>query len=208
LTTGNFRRSLVANLTYFHPLEGTHGSSYGSLASHCAFRPNCLYCEFDLHAALTYHRNDSKQIPEEDKILAALRAAGLQRGYYHFPYATHKEMKSPAMMEKYKQGPAGMMTVFPSGAPAMGKFLGLWFGFCLIISFFVGYLAGHTIAPGADYLAVFRVVGTAAFLPYGLGQLSNGIWKGQPWGMTIKEAIDGLIYGLLTAGMFGWLWPR
>jgi len=52
------------------------------------------------------------------------------------------------------------------------------------------------------------VVGTAAFLAYGLGQLSNGIWRGQPWGMTIKEVIDGLVYGLLTAGTFGWLWPR
>jgi len=26
--------------------------------------------------------------------------------------------------------------------------------------------------------------------------------------MTIKEVVDGLIYGLLTAGTFGWLWPR
>jgi hypothetical protein len=161
-----------------------------------------------MHAVLTYHQSDCQQIPEEDKILTALRAAGLKRGYYHFPYCTHNEMKSPAMKEKYKQGPVGMMTVFPSGPPAMGKFLGFWFGYCLLISFFVAYLAGHTVAPGADYLAVFRVVGTAAFLVYGLGQASNGIWKGQPWGMTIKEVIDGLIYGLLTAGMFGWLWPR
>jgi hypothetical protein len=161
-----------------------------------------------MHAVLTYHQSDSQPMPDEDRILAALRAAGLKRGFYHFPYCTHKEMKSPATVEKYKQGPVGMMTVFPSGPPAMGKFLGLWFGYCLIISFFVAYLAGHTIAPGANYLAVFRVVGTAAFLAYGLSQLSNGIWKGQPWGMTIKEVMDGLIYGLLTAGMFGWLWPR
>ena len=56
--------------------------------------------------------------------------------------------------------------------------------------------------------AVFRVAGTAAFMAYGLGNLSNGIWKGQPWGMTLKEAADGLVYGLLTAGTFGWLWPH
>lgn len=161
-----------------------------------------------MHAVLTYHQSDCKQIPEEEKILATLRTAGLKRGYYHFPYCTQKEMKSPAMTEKFKQGPVGIMTVIPSGPPVMGKFLGLWFGYCLIISFFVAYLAAHTIAAGTDYLAVFRVVGTAAFLAYGLGQLSNGIWKGQPWGMTIKEVVDGLIYGLLTAGTFGWLWPR
>ena len=73
---------------------------------------------------------------------------------------------------------------------------------------FSAYIAAHTVAPGSNYLAVFRVVGTVAFMAYGLGNLSNGIWKMQTWSMTIKEVVDGLLYGLLTAGTFGWLWPR
>jgi hypothetical protein len=40
-----------------------------------------------MHAVLTYHRSDCHQLPEEDKLLAALRAAGLQRGLYMFPYS-------------------------------------------------------------------------------------------------------------------------
>jgi hypothetical protein len=84
----------------------------------------------------------------------------------------------------------------------------LWFGYCLVVAFFVAYLAWHTLAPGANYLAVFRVVGTAAFLAYGLGHLSDGIWKGQTWSATIKEVFDGVVFGLVTAGTFGWLWPR
>jgi hypothetical protein len=161
-----------------------------------------------MHMLLPYHQSDCKRLPDEDKLLATLRAAGLTRGLYMFPYGGHKEMKTPAMQEKYKQGPVGMMTVFPSGPPAMSKFLGMWFVYCLVIGFFTAYLTAHTVAPGVNYLAVFRVAGTAAFMAYGLGQLSNGIWKGQPWGMTIKEVVDGLVYGLLTAGTFGWLWPR
>jgi len=161
-----------------------------------------------MHMVLPYHRGDYAKLPDEDKALAALRAAGLKRGLYVFPYCTHKEMKAPAMVEKYNQGPVGMMTVFSSGQPFMPKFLGLWFGYCLIISFFVGYLAAHTVAPGAYYLAVFRVVGTAGFLAYGLGNITNGIWRGYPWGYVTKEVVDGLIYALLTAGTFGWLWPR
>jgi hypothetical protein len=161
-----------------------------------------------MHMLLKYHQADYRQLPEEDKLLAALRPAGLTRGLYVFPYCTHKDMKSPAMIEKYKQGPVGMLTVFPSAPPAMPKFLGMWFVYCLLIGFFVAYLAAHTVPMGANYRAVFRVVGTAAFLPYGLGNLSNGIWKGQTWGMTIKEVVDGLVYGLLTAATFGWLWPR
>jgi hypothetical protein len=161
-----------------------------------------------MHMLLPYHKSDYQKLPDEDKLLAALRPAGLKRGLYIFPFGTHKEMKTPAMVEKYKQGPVGMMTILPSGQPAMPKFLIMWFVYCLIIGFFVAYLTGHTVLPGASYPAVFRVVGTAAFLAYGLGNLSNGIWKGQTWSATIKEVVDGLVYGLLTAGTFGWLWPR
>jgi hypothetical protein len=161
-----------------------------------------------MHMLLPYHRSDYDQLPDEDKTLATLRASGLEPGLYVFPYCTHKDMKSPALLEKQKQGPVGFMTVLPSGPPAMPKFLIQWFGFCLIIGFFVAYLTAHTVAAGANYRVVFRVVGTAAFLAHGLGNLSNGIWKGQPWSVTIKEVFDGLIFGLLTAGTFGWLWPR
>jgi hypothetical protein len=161
-----------------------------------------------MHMLLPYHKSDYRQLPDEDKLLAVLRAAGLKPGLYHFPFCTHSDMKSPAVMEKFKQGPVGMLTLFPSGPPAMPKFLGMWFAYCLVIGFFVAYLTGSTVAPGANYVAVFRGAGTAAFLAYGLGNLSNGIWKGQPWGVTLKEVIDGLVYALLTAGTFGWLWPR
>jgi hypothetical protein len=161
-----------------------------------------------MHMVLPYHRSDYQKLPDEDKLLPSLRAAGLKRGLYIFPFATHKEMKSPGVIEKYKQGPVGMMTIFPSGPPFMPKFLGLWFAYCLIVGFFVAYLAAHTVPFGVRYPVVFRVVGTAAFLAYGLGHLSDGIWKGQTWSFVLKEVFDGLVYGLLTAGTFGWLWPR
>jgi hypothetical protein len=161
-----------------------------------------------MHMLLPYHRTDYHPLPDEEKILAMLRSLSLKPGLYVFPHGTHKDMKSPAMVEKYKQGPVGFMSVLPSGPPAMQKFLTQWFLFCLLIAVFVAYLAGHTVPFGANYRAVFRVVGTSAFLAYGIGQVSNGIWRGQPWSVVIKETIDGLVYSLLTAGVFGWLWPR
>ena len=161
-----------------------------------------------MHMLLKYHQSDYRQLPDEDQLRASLRAAKLTPGLYVFPYCSHKDMKSPAAIEKYKEGPVGFMTVVPSGPPSMPKYLVQWFLFCVLVGFFVAYLASHVLLAGTHYLTVFRVVGTAAFLSYGLGNLSNGIWKGQQWSATIKEVIDGLVYGLLTAGTFGWLWPR
>ncbi len=161
-----------------------------------------------IHMVLPYHKSDYRKLPDEDKLLPVLRAAGLQKGLYVFPYCTHKEMNSPAAQEKYKQGPVGMLTMFPSGPPAMPKFLAMWFAYCLIVSIVVANLLAYAVVPGATYHHVFRVAATGAFLAYGVGILSNGIWKGQPWSNVIKEVIDGLVYGLLTAGTFGWLWPH
>ena len=161
-----------------------------------------------MHTVLPYHNSDYRKLPEEDAVLAALRSAGVTRGLYHFPHCTHKEMKTPAMQEKFKQGPVGFVTIFPSGPVSMPKFLVQWFIYCLLISLFVAYLVAHTVAPGAPFRHVLRAVGTAAFLGYGLGTISNAIWKGQTWSMTLKEVFDGAVYAVLTAGTFAWLWPH
>jgi hypothetical protein len=160
------------------------------------------------HMVLPYHRSDYRQLPEEDKLMGALRSANLSRGLYIFPFCTHETMKTPEVQEKYKLGPVGFLTVYPPGPPALRKFLIQWFVYCLVIGLFVAYVTSRTVAPGTPYLAVFRVAGTVAFMAYGLGTISSAIWKGQSWSMTIKEVIDGLVFGLLTAGTFGWLWPH
>ena len=162
-----------------------------------------------LHMVLPYYRSDYKKLPDEDKVVAVLRSAGLSgRGLYMFPYCTHKEMKSPEMLERFKQGPVGTITVFPGGPVNMPKYLLQWFVYCVVVAIFAAYLTGRVMPSGTVYLAVFRVAGTVAFMAYGVGQLVNGIWRGQPWSVVIKEVIDGLVYSLLLAGTFGWLWPR
>ena len=161
-----------------------------------------------IHMLLPYHRGDYNKIPNEDKVLDTLRPLSLKPGLYVFPFCTHKGMKDPAVIEKFKRGPVGTLTMRPTGMVAMPKFLGMWFVYCLVIGFFTAYVTGRTVAPGAHYLVAFRVAGATSFMAYGLANLSNGIWKSEPWGVVTKHLIDGLIYALLTAGTFGWLWPR
>jgi hypothetical protein len=162
-----------------------------------------------MHMALPYHKSDYRKLPEEDKALDALRTAGVTPGrVYFFPYTTHKEMKSPEVVERFKRGSVGLLTVLPSRAPAMGKHLVQWFIYSVAIGVFVAYLTGRTRGPGTQYVEVFRVAGTTGFLGYAGAQIQDSIWKGQTWGVTFKHVFDGLICGLLTAGTFGWLWPR
>lgn len=161
-----------------------------------------------IHMVLPYHKGSYRKLADEDAVRAAIRASNPSPGLYNLPYCTHKDMNTPETQAKFKDGPVGHLIVLPNGPVSLPKYLLQWFVFCLIVGFFVAYLAGHTIHMGAPYRYVFRVVGTAAFLAYGIGGLSNGIWKGIPWKMVFFEAFDGLIYSLLTAGTFGWLWPR
>jgi hypothetical protein len=160
------------------------------------------------HMVINYHKGDYKKLPDEDATLEALRRNALPPGQYPFPHCVPKEMSSPAMQEKYRRGPVGYVMVMPSGPPALGKFLSLWFAYSLLVGVFVAYLAGRTLGPDAPYLAVFRVAGASAFMAYGLNELVGSIWRGQTWGSTAKHVFDGLLYGLVTAGAFGWLWPR
>ena len=162
-----------------------------------------------IHMALPIHKSDYRKLPEEDRVLDTLRASGVTPGReYRFPFCSQKEMKSPEAIEKFKRGPVGLLVIMPGGAPKMGKFLGQWFLYCVVVSVFTAYLTGRTRLPGTEYLEVFRIAGTTAFLGYSLAQFQNAIWRGETWGVTLKHVLDGLIYGLLTAGTFGWLWPK
>jgi hypothetical protein len=119
-----------------------------------------------------------------------------------------QEMRSPEFAEKMLQGPVAILTMIPSGPWRMGRQLALWFLYLTLVSVFSAYLAGRALAPGADYLQVFRFAGTTAFLSHSVALWQMSIWYKRGWGLTLKATVDGLIYALLTAGTFGALWPR
>jgi len=164
---------------------------------------------FLVHMVFKYHNSDYSKLPNEDAVRAAIRAGSPKPAQYVIPHcADMKQMDSPEMKAKYAEGPVGVLNLKPTGAYGMGPALGQWFVFNLVVSFFVAYVGAHTITSGTVYLEVFRVVGTVAFLAYATGQVPSAIWMGKPWSVTFKELLDGLLYGLVTAGTFGWLWPR
>ena len=168
-----------------------------------------FFASFVMHMVLPYHRSQLKKVPREDETMAALRPLAIPPGDYGMPFAgSPAALKDPAWLEKRSKGPVMLLTVMPNGPYSMGKNLVQWFVYSLVVSAFSGYIASRARGPGVDYLAVFRFVGASAFLGYSMALAQSSIWAARQWSSTAISMFDGLVYALLTAGTFGWLWPR
>lgn len=168
-----------------------------------------FFVSFLIHMVFKYHNNDFPALPEQDAVMDALRKFNIAPGDYMVPRCkTMKEMKEPAFIEKMKKGPVIVMTVMPSGEMKMGKSLVQWFIYCVIVSLIAGYIAAAALPAGSEYLAVFRFAGCTAFLCYAMAQCQDSIWYQRKWSTTMKNMFDGLLFGLVTGGVFGSMWPH
>ena len=162
-----------------------------------------------IQMVLPYHRSDYRAVPSEDAVMEAMRKFNIPPGDYMMPRpASMKDMGAPQFKEKREKGPVAVMTILPPGPANMTGNLVQWFLYSIVIGVFTAYVTGRVLPAGTPYLQVFRVAGTVAFMGYALALWQNSIWYRRAWSTTIKSNIDGLIYGLMTAGTFGWLWPR
>jgi hypothetical protein len=163
-----------------------------------------------MHMVFRYHDSDIKKLPEEDAVGAALRKFSIPPGDYMIPHSTsNEERKSAAFLEKMKSGPVARVTVWPNRVGmSMGRELGLWFVYCIVVSVFAAYIASRALPAGSDYLHVFRFAGATAFFCYAVAGWQASIWWRLPWSVSFKNTVDGLIYALFTAGVMGWLWPH
>src|SRR3989442_10899901 len=162
-----------------------------------------------IHMASPWHKSDYPKVPNEDRVMDLLRPLAIPPGDYMIPRPSGRaEMRSPEFAEKIKKGPVMMLTVWPSGPMSMGRNLVLWFLYAVVVGVFAAYVAGHALLPTASFRQVFRFTGITAFIGYTLALWQMSIWYRRAWITTVKATVDGLFYGLLTAGTFPWLWPR
>jgi hypothetical protein len=169
----------------------------------------CFIASSVIHMTPLWHKNDFPPLPDEAKARAAIGALNIPPGDYMVPRCKGmKEMGSPEFKEKVAQGPNWIITAMPPGTSGMGSSLFFWFLFLLLVGLFAAYVSSHALAPGAHYHDVFRFIGATAFMGFALGQIPQSIWYRRAWGTTLKHVFDGLIYAGITAGTFGWLWPK
>ena len=168
-----------------------------------------FFASWLFHMLLPFHRKDFLSVPNEDQVQTSLRGFNIPPGDYMIPCGGGPEqMKDPAFVEKLKKGPVVVMTVFSQAAQNMGSSLLQWFIYLLVVGVLVAYISSRALPPGSPYLEVFRFAGCTAFIAYSVALWQDSIWYKRKWSTTIKNTIDGFIYGLLTAGIFGWLWPK
>jgi hypothetical protein len=162
-----------------------------------------------IHMVSPWHKSDYPKLANQDQVMDALRPLAIPPGDYLIPRPSNRrEMGSPEFAEKMKNGPVVLFTVMPNGQMSMGRNLVLWFLYLVAIGALSAYVAVHALPVGATYRSVFRFVGITAFIGYAVALWQMSIWYRRSWNITIKATVDGVIYAALTAGTFGWLWPR
>ena len=162
-----------------------------------------------MHMVLPLHRSDMRKVPREDELLDAFRRINVPPGDYGVPHpGSMAETRSPEFRAKVQAGPVLMLTVAPGGRMSMAPQLTLWFIYCLVVSVFAAYIAGHALPPAGARGEVVRFAGCTAFLGYSLALAQHSIWYRRSWATTFKSMFDGLVYGFLTGAVFAWLWPR
>lgn len=162
-----------------------------------------------IHTVLPWHKGDYPKLPDEEKFRAAVRPLAIPPGDYMVPRCNSmQEMKTPEFNEKMVQGPVVIMTVLPSARMTMTGSLVGWFIYSLVIGVFAAFVAGRALDPGVGYRPVFHFVAVTAFACYSMALVQMSIWYHRGWRLTLVSMFDGLIYALMTAGTFGWLWPK
>ena len=168
-----------------------------------------FFGSFVMWMVLPHHKSEWKALPDEDGIMNALREQDVAApGQYVFPHcATNDEMKDPAFIKKYSEGPSGMMIVRPKGGWKMGKSLGQSFLYNVLLTTIAAYLATIALPRGADSGTVFRFIATAVWFGCAGALGWSVIWWARSVSSTLKEVGDGLVYGLMSGLIFMWLWP-
>ena len=155
-----------------------------------------------------WHRPDYHAFPNEDAVRTAISKGKAAPGMYILPWCPPETMKDPASIAKLTEGPVAFAIVRSAGMPNMGKMLGTWFGFCLLVAIFAAYLAGATLGPGTMPGQVFRDAATSAFMAFSFGVLPQTIWWGYPMKAAFKDMLDGLVYAAIVGLVLAYMWPK
>jgi len=162
-----------------------------------------------IHMAMPWHKSDYGNVPNDDDAIAAIRSLNLAPDDYAVPNPRLPGGgKNPNFIPNFERGPSFHMTVMNPGKMNMGKYMGTWFLFTLLISAIAGWVTGSIVAPGGNTRAVFHFSAIITACSYGFGAWPLSIWYHRKWSTAFKGTFDAILYGLATGAVFMWMWPK
>lgn len=162
-----------------------------------------LFCaSFVAWTMLPHHQSDFKKFPNEDLLMSTIREMNVPAGSYTFPYMCHKDVKDPAMQERYVAGPRGKIVVWDM--PHMGRNLGLTFVYFLVVAWVTAYIAWAATGGTADPMKAFQVTGAIGVLVFASSGMLNAVWFPR---RVLTDFIDGIVYGVAMGLIFWLFWP-
>ena len=157
------------------------------------------------------HKNDLKKVPDEDAFQDAFRRMGITPGDYAVPCAGSSHGDEGAGLRREDgEGTAGVHDRAgrrPHASWARASPCGSCTASSSACS--AAMSAGRALAPGAQTTST--CFDSSAPSPL---RATRCRCRRPPSGTNATGArrsasmIDGLVYGMLTAGTFGWLWPK
>ncbi|HMB58174.1 MAG TPA: hypothetical protein VKM35_13325 [Arenimonas sp.] len=161
-----------------------------------------------IHMVFQWHKSEYQALSNEDAVIAAIRAGTAKPGQYVFPHCPDmKAMQGEEIQKKFREGPIGFLTLRQPGPPTIGGALIKWFLYTVLIAAIGGAVALQTYGLHSHSHHAGHLVGVLSLLAYAGGSVQHGIWKGVPWAAVAKDILDGLIYAIISALTFWWLWP-
>ena len=161
-----------------------------------------------VHMVFKYHASDYGTVANEEAIRAAVNTNPPAPGRYVIPHCKDmKDMSSPEMLKKYQEGPVMHFTILPKGMPNMGKYLGLWFVWSLVIAAVAGWLTAKVYGVGVPPLGAAKFFAVVTFIAHGFGTITESIWVGRPWSSSAKYVLDAALYAVGSGAVVYWLWP-
>jgi hypothetical protein len=162
-----------------------------------------------IHMASPWHKSDYPKLPNEDQVMDALRPLAIAPGDYFMPRpSSMADMKTAEFRAKVERGPRVVMTVMPPATMNMTRELVMWFVYLIVVGIFTAYISAHALPSGAPFSSVVRIAGTVSFIAYAAALWQLSIWYRRAWSITLKATVDSVIYGLITAVTFAYLWPK
>ena len=162
-----------------------------------------------IHMVMPWHKSDYAAVPDHDAATAAIGSLGLAPDDYAVPNPRLPNGgKNPNFIAEFERGPTFQMTLIPPGGMHMGKTMGTWFGFMLLIAAIAAWVTGSIVPPGGNTRAVFHYSAIVTACSYGFGAWPLSIWYHRKWSTAFKGTFDAILYGLATGAIFMWMWPK